>query len=538
MKVRAGRRPWVDSWRTSIQFRVVIATALLSLVVVIVLAATLLRQVSAGLVSNSVDVAVEATAAGIAQAESSFEVADEIDPGFVGQLLTLVVEDLSTSGASSGHFDVVLLNSTPEATTTSTARATRASGGVQPDSVPAALREQVQNEPSLFWTYGNVQYSDGRSEAAIVAGQQIFVPTTGFYELYYLFPLTDEADTLRLVRQAVFTAGILLVLMLAGVGWLVIRQVVTPVQEAADTAERLSSGDLSQRLAVPGSSSERKDELARLALSFNHMADSIQSQIVQLEALSRMQQRFVSDVSHELRTPLTTVRMAADHLHDQPDELSPSGIRSIELMRDELDRFEALLADLLEISRIDAGAAALELEEVDLRDEVRSVAAALRGLEAKTGSELSVDLPDEAVIATVDPRRVSRVVRNLVANALEHGRGRPVLIRMAADRDTAAVAVRDYGSGLTVEQQSRVFQRFWRADPARTRTAGGTGLGLAIASEDARLHNGWLAVWGSPGQGSQFVLTLPRRPGAAPSTLIPVVPADAVEAIDSGGEEQ
>jgi two-component system sensor histidine kinase MtrB len=523
------------AWRASIQFRVVVVTVVLSVVVVVVLGLTLLRLISSGLVSSAVDAGVDLAAGGAAQAEAAVAVADEIDPGLVGELLTTVVDDLARSGGSSGRYDVLLLNSDPGSAPSAAARATRSSGGVRPQSVPTALVDQVGASPSVYWSYSDISYRDGTTANGFVVGQQINVPSTGLFELYYVFPLTDQEETFRLVSQAVGTAGVLLVLMLAGVGWLVIRQVVTPVQQAALTAERLSAGDLSQRLDVEGEESDPHDELERLALSFNHMAESLQAQILRLEDLSRMQQRFVSDVSHELRTPLTTVRMAADLLHDNTEELPARLVRALELMRDELDRFEALLADLLEISRIDAGAAALELEEADLGDVVHAAVAGLRGLQEASGSEVLLDLPAGEMTVTIDPRRVSRILRNLVANALQHGEGRPVRVSAAVDATTAAVAVRDYGAGLTQEEQASVFDRFWRADLSRNRAGGGTGLGLAIATEDARLHSGWLSVWGAPGHGSQFVLTLPRHPGLSPTLLLPVLPADAAEPVAREG---
>ena len=152
-------------------------------------------------------------------------------------------------------------------------------------------------------------------------------------------------------------SGVALTLFVVGIGVLVTRLVVDPVRRAAGTAQRLAEGQLEQRMAVRG-----EDDLARLATSFNAMADSLQRQITQLEGLSQLQQRFTSDVSHELRTPLTTVQMAADVLHDARGDFPPHVARSAELLRAELDRFEGLLTDLLEISRYDAGAAVLDSE--------------------------------------------------------------------------------------------------------------------------------------------------------------------------------
>lgn len=271
-----------------------------------------------------------------------------------------------------------------------------------------------------------------------------------------------------------------------------------------------------------------EDDLARLAAAFNKMAISLQRQIRQLEDLSRVQRRFVSDVSHELRTPLTTVRMAADVLHEARGEFDPVVGRSAEILQAQLDRFEALLADLLEISRYDAGAAVLEAEPTDLRLVSESVVEGMEALAEHRGSAIVVRCCDTPAIAEVDTRRIERILRNLLANAIEHGEGRPIEVFVAYDEDAVAIAVRDHGVGLEPGDCAMVFNRFWRGDPARARTTGGTGLGLSIAMEDAHLHGGWLQVWGEPGDGSQFRLTLPRELGSElEHSPIPLEPMDS-----------
>jgi two-component system sensor histidine kinase MtrB len=272
-----------------------------------------------------------------------------------------------------------------------------------------------------------------------------------------------------------------------------------------------------------------EDDLARLAKSFNEMADSLQAQIRQLEGLSRVQQRFVSDVSHELRTPLTTIRMAADLIHDSRKGFDPAVSRSAELLHNELDRFEELLADLLEISRFDAGAAALDSDLTDLRATVARAVQSAQPIADRWGSTITVTA-DGRCDAEIDARRVERILRNLIVNALEHGEGRPVEIAIAVNATAAAVTVRDHGVGLRPGEGALVFNRFWRADPARARTTGGTGLGLAISLEDARLHDGWLQAWGEPGEGSCFRLTLPRHTGTPIAEApLPLRPADAAD---------
>jgi two-component system sensor histidine kinase MtrB len=300
------------------------------------------------------------------------------------------------------------------------------------------------------------------------------------------------------------------------------------VRVAAQTAGRLAAGDLSQRIPVHGT-----DDIARLGRSFNDMAGSLQRQIRRLEELSRLQRRFTSDVSHELRTPLTTIRMATELLHANRADFPPELSRSVELLHTELDRFESLLADLLEISRYDAGVARLESETADLRGLVAVTVEANRLLAERHGSDIVIHQPDAPVTADVDSRRVERILRNLVGNALDHGEGSPVVITIGCDDDAVAVTVRDHGVGLRPGEAGLVFNRFWRGDPSRSRLTGGTGLGLAISLEDARLHDGWLQAWGERGRGAQFRLTLPRHAG---HTLIhsplPLVPDEEDEEDD------
>jgi len=369
-------------------------------------------------------------------------------------------------------------------------------------------------------------------QPGIAVGSQVLLPSDAKrYTLYYLFPLDEQEETLALVTRALLTAGVLLLVLVAGMTWLVTRQVVTPIRLARKVAERLAAGQLQERLRVSG-----EDDLARLATSFNQMASNLQRQIRQLEELSRVQRRFVSDVSHELRTPLTTVRMAGDVLHDAREAFDPATARAAELLQTELDRFETLLADLLEISRFDAGAAILDVDDVNLVDVAHRIVDVTRPLAEQRHVEVEVRAPRHACLAEGDVRRIERIVRNLVTNAIDHaaadGPGAGIVIHVAGDDHAAAIAVRDHGIGLAPGEASMVFNRFWRADPARARTSGGTGLGLSIALEDTHLHGGWLQAWGRPGEGAQFRLTLPRRAGAVlRHSPLPLVPSDVSEPV-------
>ncbi|MBT3155376.1 HAMP domain-containing protein [Streptomyces sp. CHD11] len=511
--VRRPLLPVMRLWRRNIQLKVVATTLLMSLGVVLLLGFVVIGQVRNGLLDAKVKASQSQATGGFAvarqQAEEDVSVTGDAETATDGgpsqsviQWMSDLVESLSSGGQ--GAFDVVTL---PAGDESGSGRGPRASGQVNPTaSVPAALRERIDSSVAAAQSYTRVVYdSDKESQPALVIGKQINDPNGDPYQLYYLFPLTQEEKSLSLVKGTLATAGLFVVVLLGAIAWLVVRQVVTPVRMAAGIAERLSAGRLQERMKVTG-----EDDIARLGEAFNKMAQNLQLKISQLEDLSRMQRRFVSDVSHELRTPLTTVRMAADIIHEARVDFDPVTARSAELLADQLDRFESLLADLLEISRFDAGAAALEAEPIDLREVVRRVVGGAEPLAERKGTVIRITGDQQPVVAEADARRVERVLRNLVVNAVEHGEGRDVVVRLAAAGGAVAVAVRDYGVGLKPGEATRVFSRFWRADPARARTTGGTGLGLSIALEDARLHGGWLQAWGEPGGGSQFRLTLPR----------------------------
>ena len=355
------------------------------------------------------------------------------------------------------------------------------------------------------------QISTSRGTTYMVVGQPVFTPNWTYpqVELYYAIPMETAVNVSKDFRTTMPLIGGLLVLLLTILVVFVTRLVARPVRQAAQTAQRLSAGLLDQRMTVKG-----EDELALLADAFNQMAANLQRQIVRLEEMSRLQRRFTSDVSHELRTPLTTVRMAADLLHSQRDQFDPAVARSAELLQTELDRFEELLSDLLEISRFDAGFAMLEAEPTDMVALVRRVSERLGSVAHRCGTQISVVTPELPVIAEIDSRRIERVLRNLVDNAIDHSEAKPVVITLGCDTKAVAITVRDHGMGLKHGEAKLVFNRFWRSDPSRARQTGGTGLGLSISIEDARLHGGWLEAWGEPGEGAQFRLTLPVRAGA------------------------
>jgi two-component system, OmpR family, sensor histidine kinase MtrB len=518
-------------WRRSLRTRVVTAIVVLCALVVGSVGWLVMRQISDGLVQSRVDASVAEARTETATARERLGSAggNDFDPD---TQLRLLVENLVARGEVKG-FNVVVLGPVDEDSTIGGVRSTPA---VEASSVPASLRKAVEDGGNgLAWTYTRITHTpsgdaDADPRAAqpgVAVGSTVVLPSDGgTYALYYLFPMEEEQQTLVLLRQVLLTAGILLLVLVAGVALLVTRQVITPVRLARRVAERIASGRLEERMHVSG-----EDDIARLAMSFNQMAEALQSQIRKLVELSRVQRRFVSDVSHELRTPLTTVRMAGDVLHDARGSFDPMTARSAELLQKELDRFEHLLADLLEISRFDAGAAVLDLEDTNLGDVAHRVVTATAPMALQRG--VTVTIRDEGVfMAQADERRVERIVRNLVVNAIDHADSSGVSLRLAADGQATALTVRDHGVGLQPGHSAMVFNRFWRADPARARSTGGTGLGLAIALEDARLHGGWLQAWGTPGGGAQFRLTLPRRAGdPLTHSPLPLVPEDIREGV-------
>jgi len=536
--LRLGTRA-LRRWRASLQLRVVIATTALGLVVVAAVGTFLLDGIGDGLVAERERVALSDAARGARTAQAQFDASTTTTTAELDQLAGDVVSSLEGAGPDRVRGVVLLRAQRPagsaEATVgdgddTAVVRDI-ASEGLAASDVPPGLRRAVMGADVQQMQLVDLRATTG--SPALVVGSLVTLPRAGEYELYFVYSLASEEQTLRLVRTTFIGGGIALVLLVGAVAYVVTRTVVQPVREAAGTAERLTSGRLHERMRVRGS-----DDLARLARAFNEMAAGMQQHIEQLEELSVLQRRFVSDVSHELRTPLTTIRMAGEVLHDARADFDPAVARSSELLLTQLERFDSLLQDLLEISRFDAGAAALEADPQDVRAIVARVVEHTSSLAERRGSQVRVSAPAGPCTAEVDSRRIERVLRNLLGNAVEHGEARPIEVTVVCDERAVAVGVRDHGVGLSPAQLPRVFDRFWRADPARARTTGGSGLGLAISLEDTRLHGGWLQVWGRPGQGCHFVLTLPRTAGVVlRSSPLPVVPLGwrpAVAALTGG----
>jgi two-component system sensor histidine kinase MtrB len=523
--LRVGRR-WQRSvvakiklrWHRSLQLRVVSTTLVLSVLVIAVLGFFLVQSVAAGLLNSAENSADAQVRDGLTSAlgQSTINVLAQPLPGDASVAKT-TARALQQASGSSGNYYLVFIQLTniPASTVAWVGQTDVDIGSTIPPTLITKVTGEQRNQrydnqnidtaPPVYEPTTLVYNPDqGTSVPALAVG----VPLGPYYQLYYVFPFTQQQATLLLVQRVLVGVGLALVVLLAAIASLVTRWVVLPVRHAAQAAQRLSAGHLGERMEVLG-----VDDLAALATSFNEMAASLQGKLRELEELSNVQRQFVSDVSHELRTPLSTIKMAADLLFEFRGDLDPAGARSVELLASQLERFESLLVDLLEISRFDAGAATLDTELVDVCDLVRRSADDAQQLAERRGGRIEFRLPATGCFAEADRRRVERILRNILVNAVEHGEGKDVVVTTAIDSDAVAVSVRDYGVGLRPGEEQKVFDRFWRADPARARTIGGSGLGLAISLEDARLHGGWLQAWGECGKGSVFRLTLPRVAG-------------------------
>jgi len=478
-------------------FRVVVTTLVIGFGTVALLGAYVTSQIRDGLVNTRVDRILQQSAQDTATVQEDIDASPAESPGQLAKLVSDIVDKLNVLG---GEDRATVLLQSPD-NSSNLPIANLAPNQALVKVITPDMRDSVEEGVVQSWQF--VELPDGTPGATV--GSKLEIRAAGSWELYLVYSLADEEQTLTLIQRILGLGAGMLVALVVFMTWWVSNQAVRPVRDAARVASRLAEGRLSERMKVRGN-----DEMATLARTFNEMAESLQRQITRMEDLSRLQRRFVSDVSHELRTPLTTVRMASDVLFDARDDFPPQVARSAELLSGQLDRFETLLADLLEISRIDAGAARLEFDEIELTDVVRDEVEAMGHPATKVGVELRLWVAPGEHVASVDRPRVGRIVRNLLSNAIEHAQEHPVDIGIASNSRAVAIVVRDYGIGLTPQQVERVFDRFWRADAARARTMGGTGLGLSIAREDARLHGGKLEAWGRADKGASFRLLLPR----------------------------
>jgi two-component system sensor histidine kinase MtrB len=506
----------VRLWRRSLRFRTVVITLVLSSVALLAVGTVVSYTIAQGLYSDRVQQVESQSFRATSAAQKTIYSTPTLDAVLLDGVRTQAISAINQVARPAGYYwlnDPVPDRSVPQP-------AGSPDGVAQ--LVSPELQKAVQAGSGQRWQSVAFPVTGGGVHPGVIVGTQLNFGN-GHSEVYLVFDLNDVQQTLLVVQQSLLIGGLALLVLIGAVAFVVSSLVVAPLKQAAATSEQLAEGHLEQRIPERGD-----DVVATLARSFNRMAENLQRQITQLANLSRVQQRFVSDVSHELRTPLTTIRLASDVIYDARERYDMPTARSAELLKAQVERFELLLADLLEISRMDAHAADLSGEPTNLVDLVREGIDSLGGLAEDTGTAIHLHTPGGHASVDVDARRIARVVRNLLANAIEHGEGQPIDVTIDSSEEAVAVGVRDHGIGMDPADAERVFDRFWRADPSRQRRIGGTGLGLAISLEDATLHGGTLEVWSRRGEGTNFVLTLPR--GTDPADVVspvPLVPADA-----------
>lgn len=494
--------PWVPKQlRKFLALRMAVTMLLATLVILTVVGLYASTAIKNGIFENRLSQVLQESTDQADAAQTRFDQATVVTIEQVQSLAQDTAASISTGSA--GTAPIVLLLRSPQETSEYFINEIATAEVRQ--SITSQLREAVQTKPGQHWQSTQIPNPDGGEWPAIAVGTLVNLPLAGTHELYLVYSLADEQRTIDLVLSVLTWVSVALLVLVSGMIWLVIRAVLVPLWRTVRTAERLAAGDLDARVLSQG-----QDETAQLANSFNKMADSLQSKIDTLGRLSQLQRSFVSDVSHELRTPLTTMRMADDVVFESREELNPVARRSAELLHSQIERFDVMLADLLEISRIDSGSAKLDFQVRDLNELAQQVIEDASGLAEKVGCEVIFDSPGHPCAAQLDEARATRIIRNLLVNAIEHSEGNPVVISTDSSETAVALRVSDHGIGMSPTVVSRVFDRFYRADPARARTIGGTGLGLAISLEDARMSGGTLEAWGKEGYGSSFLLTLPR----------------------------
>ncbi|WP_412542496.1 ATP-binding protein [Longispora sp. K20-0274] len=375
----------------------------------------------------------------------------------------------------------------------------RSDTGMELDVFSPELRAAVHGGMDTVWQR---QVRDNVPELAIgvpllLQGPDGQTRPSGL-EVYSMQSLqADKASIERLATAAWLTGAPALVLAV-GLALLAAQGVLSPVRRLGQATRRWGAGDFGARLEVKGT-----DELADLSTTFNDSADALEHHVDELRRMEADARRFVADVSHELRTPLAAMTAVTDVLDEEAAHLDGDAAAAARLVSQETRKLNRLVNDLIEVSRFDSGTAGLVLDDVDLAPAVTATLRA-RGW----ADEVETDLP-EGIVTRLDPRRLDVIIANLVGNALRHG-GPPVRVRLRADDAFVVLEVSDGGSGLAPEVLPQVFDRFYKADTARTRSDG-SGLGLAIAWENARLHDGRLEAANGPDGGAVFTLRLPRR---------------------------
>ena len=491
------------AWRSSLVFRVTSTIVALSVIIIWLLGSALFNQISSGIFDEKLKLSISDAQSTARNTQLQLTFSQYQDKAALKLILAEILAVPPKSFESAAR-ELAIFS---YAKTKSLYKYDGTSNLLEANSVSEKFRVLTRASKKTVWDRTNLKYIDGKIEPAIVVGHNLTIKGAGKYEFYVLFSLAQQSRTMALILNYLWLTGIALTLLIGLITFFVFRRLIAPIRDAARVAEELTAGNLELRMDIQG-----EDEIASLGYSFNEMAVSLQQQISRLENLSKLQQRFVSDVSHELRTPLTTIRMASQVIYASRESFDPTISRSAELLISQIERFESLLTDLLEVSRFDAQAAVLEIEEVDITALVKET---IDYLHPSQDRIIQLWAPDKPVMVDVDPRRIKRIVRNLISNAVDHREDKSIDIQIEENENEVSVGVRDYGIGFNYTDKKLLFERFWRADSSRARTTGGTGLGLSIALEDAKLHQGEIDVWGARGLGAHFVLTIPKFAGGS-----------------------
>ena len=346
----------------------------------------------------------------------------------------------------------------------------------QPDSFPLDLQTIVSQGNSALQRFSL------NGEPYIAVGVYIAAADAQYYEV---FPLADTDSTLRAIAAA-FAIGIgATTLLAAGLGWSTSRRLLRPLSRVASAAGEIASGGLDTRMEP-----ENDPDLARLVGSFNDMADAVQTRI-------EREARFASDVSHELRSPITALSAAIEVLDGRKADLPDRSRQALDVVVSQVRRFDQMVIDLLELSRIDAGSTELNREPVDLGELVRRIA------QRYGFADVPIDISRKvSTLVRLDKLRFERILANLLENAREYGGG-PVRVSVEPHaRKGMILSVEDVGPGVARGERSRIFERFARGSAARHRV--GTGLGLALVAEHAQAHGGEAWVEDRPGGGAVF----------------------------------
>ncbi|WP_455752899.1 ATP-binding protein [Streptomyces coelicoflavus] len=383
---------------------------------------------------------------------------------------------------------------------------TSAPGDPFPELSPA-MRESVRSRRATVFQRVSL---DGRSSLVVgmpvtFAGQYGTERRASGLEVYLTVPQQEEQGYVDALVTAIERATVPALVLAVLIALLAARGVLRPVRALRRATRSIAEGRLDTRLAVQGS-----DELADLSRTFNETAAALEGSVAELRRMEAGARRFAADVSHELRTPLAAMSAVTDVLDEDAAGLDDDTATAVRLISTETTKLAALVDDLMEISRFDAGAEALHLDEIDLAESLRRTLAS-RGWQDTV--ETGLPRPGE-LRGRVDPRRLDVIVANLVANALRHG-APPVRLELGVRNDPraggqAVVTVRDGGDGIPEHVLPHVFDRFYKSADARARSEG-SGLGLAIATENVRLHDGTVRAANHPEGGAVFTVVLPLR---------------------------